>query len=189
MIIPKEELKKGDALLLIDVQKDFCPGGSLAIEDGDAVVPILNDWIEAAEEAGIPVYASRDWHPKGHVSFREKGGDWPPHCIQDTDGAAFHPGLNLPAHAVIVTKGVRFDQDQNSALDQTGFAEYLNREGIKRLWIGGLALDVCVLATVLDARDAGIETLVILEGTKPVTPQGGKAAIEKMKQNRAAILS
>lgn len=187
MIIPKEELKKGDALLLIDVQKDFCPGGALAIEEGDAVVPILNDWIEAAEEAGIPVYAFPGLASQGacQCQLQGEGRGLAPHCIQDTDGAAFHPGLNLPAHAVIVTKGVRFDQDQNSALDQTGFAEYLNREGIKRLWIGGLALDVCVLAT----RDAGIETLVILEGTKPVTPQGGRSAIEKMKQNRAAILS
>lgn len=122
-----DEMKSGHALLVIDVQKDFCPGGALPIENGDEVVPVLNRWIADAVDRAVPVYASRDWHPVGHVSFSERGGTWPPHCIQDSDGARFHPDLQLPASVVKVTKGVRLDQDQNSAFDQTGLAVQLRR--------------------------------------------------------------
>lgn len=176
----KKALRSGDALIVVDVQNDFCPGGRLAIENGDAVIPVLNDWIAAAREMGIPVFASRDWHPVGHVSFEEQGGNWPPHCLQDTEGAAFHPDLRLPEDAIIVTKGVRFDQDQNSAFDQTGLADYLNRQGIRRLWIGGLAQDVCVAATALDARSAGFETHVIVDATRPVSAEDGRRALQRM---------
>ncbi len=183
-----ERLKAGDALILVDIQNDFCPGGALPIPDGDAVVPVLNDWIRAAQSAGIPIYASRDFHPKGHLSFADQGGDWPPHCIQDTDGAAFHPDLALPPEAVIVTKGVRFDQDQNSAFDQTGLADQLRRDGVRRVWVGGLAQDVCVLATVLDARAAGFETMVIRDGMRPVTGDGGRDAIARMESAGAEVV-
>ncbi|MGM0507227.1 MAG: isochorismatase family protein, partial [Bacteroidota bacterium] len=131
------DIHSTDALLLVDVQNDFCPGGALPIPDGDAVVPVLNQWIQKAKKENIPVYASRDWHPRNHLSFKKRGGDWPPHCIQDENGAAFHADLNLPEDAIIVTKGVRFDQDQYSALDQTGLADELRRRGIQRLFIGG----------------------------------------------------
>jgi nicotinamidase/pyrazinamidase len=110
---PSDEFKLGDGLLLVVVQVDFCPDGALPVVGSDEIVPILNRWIAAARHRGIPVYASRDWHPVRHVSFEEEGGRWPPHCIQDTEGAAFHPGLRLPLDAIKVTKGVRFDQDQN----------------------------------------------------------------------------
>lgn len=88
--------EKGDGLLLVDVQKDFCPGGALPVEGGDEIVPVLNRFVAAALVLETPVYASRDWHPVRHISFKEEGGDWPPHCLQDTDGARFHPDLNLP---------------------------------------------------------------------------------------------
>ena len=188
MGISIDSLQKGDGLLLVDVQNDFCPGGALPIEQGDQIVPILNRWIEAAQERGLPVYASRDWHPLQHMSFQGQGGKWPPHCIQDTDGAKFHPDLNLPDNAVKITKGVRFDQDQNSAFDQTGLAEQLRHNGVARLWFGGLAQDVCVLASVLDARKLGFEVNVILEATRPVTPEGGEDAIRKMKEAGAKIV-
>lgn len=175
------QLQKDDALIIVDVQNDFCPGGALPIAHGDDVVAVLNHWIEAATAKPIPVFASRDWHPAGHLSFVEQGGQWPPHCIQDSDGARFHPDLKLPDAAVIVTKGVRFDQDQNSAFDQTGLATELQRRGIKHLWVGGLAEDVCVLATVLDARKAGFDVTLIANATRPVTPEGGKSAREQMQ--------
>jgi len=175
------ELKPGDALIVVDVQNDFCPGGALPIEDGDAVVPVLNRWIASAVAGGVPVYASRDWHPLGHLSFSERGGPWPPHCVQDSEGARFHPDLALPDSVVKVTKGVRFDQDQNSAFDQTGLAVQLRREGIQRLWIGGLAEDVCVLATALDARKEGFDVVVIENATRPVTIQGGEKARRIMR--------
>ena len=131
---PKDSLQEGDALLLVDIQKDFCPGGALPIEEGDKIVPFVNGWIEAAREKGYPVYASRDWHPAHHMSFEEQGGKWPPHCIQDSDGAKFHPDLILPDTVEKITKGVRFDQDQNSVFDQTGLSVQLRRDGVGRLW-------------------------------------------------------
>jgi nicotinamidase/pyrazinamidase len=187
MVNPETELKTGDALIIVDVQNDFCPGGALPIDDGAAVVPVLNRWIAAAEAAGVPVYASRDWHPAGHVSFKESGGPWPPHCLQDSEGAAFHPDLKLPATVVKVTAGVRFDQDQYSAFDQTGLAALLKSNSVKRLWIGGLAQDVCVLATVLDACREGFETHVILDATRPITAEGGEDACKKMRKAGAIL--
>ncbi|MCH8122455.1 MAG: nicotinamidase [Bacteroidetes bacterium] len=179
----EEMLRRGDALMIVDVQKDFCPGGALPIEDGDKVVPILNRWIAAAVARGVPIYASRDWHPVGHVSFNERGGPWPPHCLQDSDGARFHSNLELPDSAVIVTKGVRFDQDQNSAFDQTGIVEQLRKDGIQRLLVGGLAEDVCVLATALDARREGFEVALIADATRPVSTQKGEKARKKMRDS------
>ena len=109
MTQPLGHLQEGDALLIVDVQNDLCPGGALPVEEGDAVIPVLNDWIDAARAAGVPVYASRDWHPLTHLSFRDYGGQWPIHCVQDSEGAEFHPGLDLGAEAIVVTKGTRFD--------------------------------------------------------------------------------
>ena len=185
---PFDLLQKGDGLLIVDVQNDFCPGGALQITDGDAVVPVLNQWTEAAARAGVPVYASRDWHPLRHLSFREAGGPWPPHCLQDSAGAAFHPVLRLPADVVKIAKGVRFDKDQNSAFDDTGLARRLNLDGIRRLWVGGLAADVCVLATVLDARKAGFNVTVIAAATRPITPMRGREANAAMRKAGALIL-
>jgi nicotinamidase/pyrazinamidase len=186
-MMPHDALQKGDALIVVDVQNDFCPGGKLPIEHGDEVIPILNDWIAAAAEKGVPVFASRDWHPIAHVSFKDQGGLWPPHCIQDTEGAAFHPDLRLPENAIIVTKGVRFDQDQNSAFDQTGLAAYMKNRGIERVWIGGLAEDVCVAATALDARAAGFKVCVLEDATRPVTEEQGREALKKMADAGAEI--
>ena len=185
---PLQEIRKGDGLLILDVQNDFCPGGKLAVENGHAVVPVLNKWIEKASKTGIPVYASRDFHPRHHVSFESEGGQWPPHCIQDTEGAEFHPDLNLPENTVIITKGVRFDKDQNSAFDETGLEVQLKKDGIKRLWVGGLAEDVCVQATVLDARDHGFDIIVIKDAVKPVSEEGEKEADRKMKKKSAEII-
>jgi nicotinamidase/pyrazinamidase len=181
------DLKKADALIIVDVQKDFCPGGALPITDGDTVVPVLNRWIAAAVDAGAPIYASRDWHPLGHISFTEAGGPWPPHCVQDSEGARFHPMLELPDSVVKVTKGTRFDHDQNSAFDQTGLADDLRKRRIKRLWVGGLAEDVCVLATVIDGLREGFEVFVIRDATRPVTSEGGERA-RRMMLNSGAHL-
>jgi nicotinamidase/pyrazinamidase len=179
---PLPTLQPVDALLVVDVQIDFCPGGALPIPRGDEVVPVLSRWIAEAAQAGVPVYASRDWHPRHHVSFTGSGGQWPPHCLQDSDGARFHPDLRLPASAVIVTKGVRFDRDQYSAFDETGLAIEMRARGVQRLWVGGLAQDVCVRATVLDARRHGFEVIVLTDGTRPVTPIGGREANEEMRR-------
>jgi nicotinamidase/pyrazinamidase len=186
---PRHAFQAGDALIVVDVQIDFCPGGALPIEHGDDVVPVLNRWMTAAADAAVPVFASRDWHPQHHLSFKERGGEWPVHCVQDSPGARFHPGLRLPDSAVVVTKGVRFDQDQYSAFDATGLATELRRLGVRRVWVGGLAQDVCVRATVLDARREGFEAIVITDATHPVTNAGGEGANEEMRQAGAGFLA
>ena len=176
------DIRASDALLLVDVQVDFCPGGALPIPDGDRVVPVLNRWIAAAQAAGALILASRDWHPKFHVSYASEGGPWPEHCLQDTPGAAFHPGLQLPAETIVVSKGTRFDKDQYSAFDETGLGDFLNARGIGRLFVGGLALDVCVRATALGAREAGFEVVLIPDGSRAVTAEGGAEALEAMRK-------
>ena len=181
--------KPGDLLLVIDVQKDFCPGGALAVEKGDEIIPVLNKWIKEALDSSIPVYASRDWHPRNSISFEEYGGPWPPHCIQDSDGASFHPDLELPDSVIKVTKGVRFDKDQNSAFDETGLAVHLRKEGFRRLWIGGLAEDVCVLATSLDGRREKFDVLIIKDATRPVTQREGEKARKKMLEAGIQIIT
>ena len=182
-----DTLGPGDGLLVVDVQRDFCPGGALPIERGDAVVPVLNRWLRVASERGLPVYASRDWHPRGHPSFRGQGGDWPPHCIQGSPGAAFHPDLELPEGAVLVTKGTRFDKDQLSAFDDTGLRGRLGRDGVRRLFVGGLARDVCVRATVLDALRAGLAVHVLVDGTRAVSEEDGHEALDEMARAGAKL--
>jgi nicotinamidase/pyrazinamidase len=188
MEIGAVKFESSDLLLVVDVQNDFCPGGALPIDGGDEVVAVLNDWIRAARDAGIGLYFSRDWHPKNHISFEESGGPWPPHCVQDTRGAQFHPDLVVPGDAVIVTKGTRFDQDQNSAFDQTGLGEWLHKQNIKRIFVGGLAQDVCVQATVLDGQREGFEMHLLQAATRPVTADGGWESLEKMRQAGAIVV-
>lgn len=183
----RKPLKAGDAVLIVDVQNDFCPGGALAVPEGDQVVPVLNEWAAAAHDANLPVIASRDWHTVDHVSFEKQGGPWPEHCIQDTRGAAFHPDLRLPSGTVIVSKGTGFDRDAYSAFDGTGLAGWLRSRGVKRLWVGGLAEDVCVYHTVRDACREGFRTHLIRKGTRPVFPDKEQQVLREL-QNAGAIL-
>ena len=184
------KLTSGDALLVVDVQNDFCPGGALAVADGDAVVPVLNDWIAAARESGARVFASRDWHPVDHLSFAERGGLWPAHCVQDTPGAAFHVDLELPEDAVVVSKADEADHEAYSAFDSGELGDQLRAAGIRRLWVGGLATDYCVKASVLDATQiAGLEVHVIIDAIRAVdvTPGDGEAALDAMRDAGAIL--
>jgi nicotinamidase/pyrazinamidase len=165
----------------VDVQRDFCAGGALAVPDGDAVVPVLNDWIAQARRGGAQVVFSRDWHPPDHCSFRSQGGPWPPHCIQGTEGAAFHPKLQVPQDAWIVSKGMDRDREQYSALDCTDLAQRLKGLGVRRLWVGGLALDYCVRASALDAAGAGFEVHLLTSATRPVDPQRASQVLAQME--------
>ncbi|MBB3189504.1 nicotinamidase [Halomonas cerina] len=159
-----------DALLVVDMQNDFCEGGALAVEGGGGLVPGINAEIDAARQAGALIIASRDWHPIDHISFEHRGGPWPVHCVQDTEGAAFHPDLALDDTTIRVSKATAFDADAYSAFDGTGLAGYLKEKGIERVVICGLALDVCVRATVLAARDAGFATLLLGQLSAAVEP-------------------
>ena len=177
-------LRPSDALLIVDVQQDFCPGGALAVPDGDAVVPVLNRWIDAAQAAGAAVFASRDWHPPDHMSFQDQGGPWPSHCVAETPGASFHPHLALPDSATVVDKGTDAEHEAYSAFEGTDLAAQLRAAGVERLWVGGLALDYCVRASVLDARRiACLPVHVILNATRAVDvqPGDGSRALDDMR--------
>ena len=184
------KLTPSDALLLVDVQNDFCPGGALAVADGDEVVPVLNEWIAAAGQGSALVFASRDWHPTDHLSFAEQGGIWPPHCVQDTPGAAFHPDLELPDDAAVVSKADQADREAYSAFDSGELGEKLGAAGIRRLWVGGLATDYCVMASVLDAVGlTGLEVHVITDAIRAVdvAPGDGEAALKAMREAGAIL--
>jgi len=181
------ELTPTDALLIVDMQKDFCPGGALPVQLGSEVIETLNEWISAAEESGCLIVYSRDWHPPDHVSFASRGGKWPEHCVQDSEGAEFHDNLKLPAQAVIVSKGEHLDADQYSAFGTKELQPILEEHHISRLWVGGVALDVCVKATVLDAVSLGFEVHLITAGTAPVNEEDGRRALAEM-QSAGVIL-
>jgi len=180
-------LEPGDALVIVDVQRDFCPGGALPVTGGDQVIPALNAWLHAARLRGVPVVATRDWHPPRHPSFANEGGPFPVHCVEDTQGAQFHPDLVLPPGTLVLCKGVRLDRDQTSAFDDTGLAGWLRAQGVRRIFIGGLAQDICVRDTVLDARREGFEVHVLVDATRPISEAGGRAALAAM-QEAGAIL-
>ncbi len=183
------ELGAGDTLLVVDVQNDFCPGGALPVAEGDRVVPVLNRWIERAVRARIPVFASRDWHPRGHVSFAERGGPWPPHCVQGTAGAELHRDLALPPGAVLVSKGTSLDRDAYSAFEGTDLAERLRAAGVRRVFVGGLALDYCVRASALDALKHGLDVVLLVQATRPVevSPGDGERALAELRAAGARI--
>ena len=146
--------------------------------------PILNAWIEAAQDAGAAIFASRDWHPPNHVSFQAQGGPWPSHCVAATPGADFHTGLALPETAVVIDKGTHPEHEAYSAFEGTDLAGRLREAGAARLWVGGLALDYCVRASVLDARRiAGLDVHLILGATRAVDvqPGDGTRALEEMR--------
>lgn len=163
----------GDALLIVDVQNDFLPGGSLAVPRGDAVVPVLNRYLEVFAEQDLPVYATRDWHPPLHCSFRAQGGPWPPHCVAKTSGAAFAAALQLPPAAVIISKATTPEQDAYSGFQGTDLDSRLHATGIRRLYIGGLATDYCVLNTVRDALRLGYQVLLLGDAIRAVDVQPG----------------
>ena len=142
--------EKKKALLVVDVQNDFCPGGALAVAEGDQVVAPLNQHIKEFLKRGEPVFKSRDWHPRQTKHFAEHGGTWPVHCVQDTKGAEFHPDLVDDIHIRTISKGMG-DEDSYSAFDGTDLALQLQRLGVEEVWVGGLATDYCVKNTVLDA--------------------------------------
>lgn len=183
------------ALLIIDVQNDFCPGGALPVAHGDRVVEPLNRAIHHFSAAGLPVFASRDWHPAKTQHFQEHGGQWPVHCVRDTHGAAFHPGLQLPAQAVVLSKGLDPQADGYSAFEgQTEdgllLATLLTKAEVNHLCIGGLATDYCVQATVLDALARGLSVTVLADGVAGVNIQPGDAqrALEAMRKAGARIM-
>jgi nicotinamidase/pyrazinamidase len=172
-----------DALLVVDVQNDFVPGGALAVADGDAVVPVINRLLPQFTTRVL----TRDWHPVGHVSFSPTPTyadlSWPPHCVQNTPGAAFHPRLQAQLADRVVSKGDRPDREAYSGFQDSDLGPWLRERGIRRVFVAGLATDYCVKATALDAHQAGFETWLVLDGSRPVDvpPGSGDRAVADLR--------
>jgi nicotinamidase/pyrazinamidase len=184
------------ALLVVDVQNDFCTGGALAVAQSERVVEAMNRHLERAERDGLPVYASRDWHPRQTSHFADYGGEWPVHCVQGSTGADFHPDLRLPADVIIVTKGERDDAPGYSAFEGVTaegrpLLDDLHARGIRHLYVGGLATDYCVRASVLDARRAGFDVTVLEDAIAGVDLAAGDAdrALDEMRRQGARFAS
>ena len=183
-------LQTGDALIAVDVQNDFLPGGSLAVPEGDAVVPALNRYLAAFDAHALPVFATRDWHPTKHCSFKAQGGIWPPHCVAATRGAEFARDLALPPTAVIVSKAATAEADAYSGFAGTELAARLRAGLATRLFIGGLATDYCVLSTVKDALAEGFGVLLLADAIRAVDVNAGDGAraLAEMRQLGARLI-
>jgi nicotinamidase/pyrazinamidase len=177
------QLAAGDALLIADVQNDFITG-SLGVPGGTEVVPMLNRYLGAFVARSLPVFATRDWHPPDHCSFREQGGPWPVHCVAGTEGAAFVAGFALPADATIVSKATTRDREAYSAFAGTDLDAKLRARSVRRLFVCGLATDYCVLNTALDALSLGYRVFVLTDGIRAVNvaPDDGAKAVAAMRE-------
>jgi len=184
------ELQFGDALIIVDVQNDFLPSGALAVSEGNQVVSPLNRCIALFTSNELPIFATRDWHPANHCSFKSQGGPWPPHCVAGTKGAAFANRLNLPDGTTIVSKADTQDKDAYSSFQRTGLHDHLKSLGISRLFIGGLATDYCVLNTVMDALSLKYTVLLLADAIRAVNldPHDGEHAMTKMESAGADII-
>jgi len=176
-----------DALIIVDVQNDFCPGGALPVPKGDEVVDPINSMISLFSF----VVATQDWHPHNHISFREMGGPWPPHCVAGTWGAELHPRLKAEEISEFVKKGDKPDKEAYSGFDGTNLADILRSKGVERVFVCGLATDYCVKATVLDAIRNGFKTYVIVDAVRAVdvNPGDGERALEEMRMAGAILLN
>jgi len=174
-------LDRTTALVVVDVQNDFCPGGTLAVTDGDKVVPVLNEYIQKFRKAHAPIIFTRDWHPPDHSSFKEQGGPWPPHCVQNTQGAKFHADLNIPPEGEIISKADKKDEAY-SFFKGTDLSTKLHQRGITILLVGGLATDYCVKETVIDGRKYGFEVFHLDDASRGVNvhPDDSERAIAEM---------
>jgi nicotinamidase/pyrazinamidase len=177
------------SLIVVDVQRDFCPGGSLAIDHGDEIVPLLNGVIEAFDRTGLPIYFTRDWHPPNHCSFKSQGGKWPAHCVRGTYGAEFHRDLLIPGRAMVIDKGTEPDRDAYSGFDGTDLSDRLRKSGVTEVFLGGLATDYCVKETVLDALRDGMLVNLMLDCVRGVDLRKGDSqdAIGTMASHGARI--
>jgi len=175
-----------DALIVVDVQRDFCPGGALAVPRGDEVVPVINRLLVVTDWLTV---ATRDWHPADHCSFKAQGGIWPPHCVAGTDGAAFHSALDQARVHHVVSKAVTRDAEAYSGFQGTDLAALLAWRGIRRAFVCGLATDYCVKATALDARRAGLDVVAIEDAIRGVEVKPGDCvkAIDEMRASAIVL--
>jgi nicotinamidase/pyrazinamidase len=178
----KVELGEGDALLAIHIQNDFLPGGRLPVAEGDQVIPVMNNYIDRFIQRQLPVFATRDWHPKNHGSFIKQGGPWPEHCIAGSTGAEFARGLHLPASVHIFSTGTEVENDGYSGFENPDLNKQLEKLSVSRLFICGLATDYCVLNTVCDALSLNYQVLLLTDAVRAVNVHrlDGEQALNKM---------
>ena len=188
-------MEKKAALVVVDVQNDFCPGGSLAVAEGDRVALALNRYITRFAAAGLPIIATRDWHPAQTSHFKDFGGIWPVHCVQNTLGAEFHPLLQLGSGAIVVSKGTAANVDSYSGFDAvdahgTALATLLREHGIEQIFVGGLATDYCVKQTVLDGVTQGFAVVLLMDAVRGVdlAPGDSARALEEMRHAGARAI-
>ncbi len=184
-MIKRDDLRPGpgDALLAVDLQRDFMPGGALGVAHGDRVVAAINDYLALFSARKLPVLATRDWHPADHCSFLARGGPWPVHCVAGSPGAAFDEALRLPPETVLISKATMRDREAYSSFAGTDLQDRLQAAGVRRIFIGGLATDYCVVQTVMDARRLGMAAVVLSDAIAAVDaqPGDGERAIEQMR--------
>jgi nicotinamidase/pyrazinamidase len=183
-------LGSGDALVIIDMQNDFLPGGNLPVQRGDTIIPVINRYLALFHDHGRPVFATRDWHPPDHCSFKQQGGPWPPHCLATTSGAAFHPDIEFPMNTQVISKATTVEKDAYSGFTDTQLHTLLKQLGIRRLFIGGVATEYCVLNTVKDALHYQYTVFVLEDAIRAINqqPDDGLHALEEMARLGAATI-
>lgn len=187
---PSVSVGAGDALVVTDVQRDFLPGGTLAVAHGDEVIVPLNRYLAEWHARGLPIILTRDWHPPDHCSFQARGGPWPPHCVAGTNGAAFDPRLAAPASAIVLSKATERGREAYSAFEGTDLESRLRAAHVRRVFVGGLATEYCVLATVRDALACGFGAVVLADAIRAIDvhPGDGRRAEEEMVRLGATLV-
>jgi nicotinamidase/pyrazinamidase len=180
-------LTNKDVLIIADIQKDFLSGGTLPVPKADEIIPVLNEYANIFSKANAKIFASRDWHPSNHMSFTAQGGRWPPHCVQETEGANFHPDLKLPKKTETISKATDPAKEAYSVFEDTNLAETLKSKGVTRVFVGGLTTDYCVVNTVRDILKLGYEAVLLADATRGLNVEPGDVdrAIELMLKNGA----
>jgi nicotinamidase/pyrazinamidase len=179
-----------DALIVVDIQNDFIPGGALPVAEGDQVIPLLNQYQKKFLAAGAMIFITRDWHPPDHCSFKDQGGPWPSHCVRNTRGAEFHPALEMPEQAAIISKAEDPRYEAYSDFQDTGLATLLTKKGVSRVFVGGLAIEYCVKATVLDGLKLGFKVFLLKDAVRGVEVHSGdsRKALDEMEKAGAASM-
>ena len=185
-------MKVKKAILIVDLQNDFCPGGALGVKEGDQIIPTVNKYIELFLKHRLPVFVSRDWHPEDTSHFKSSGGPWPQHCVQNTKGAEFHPGFKVPVNAIILSKGTNPELDGYSVFEARDsqnkfFSQLLKEMGVEELYIAGIATDYCVKMTSLDAFKNGFKVNVLTDAIKGVDEQDSQHAIDEIVANNGKL--
>jgi len=176
-----------EALIIVDMQRDFMPGGALPVPDGDKIIPKVEEYIKKFKGKGALIVATRDWHPENHISFKEQGGPWPKHCVQNTDGAEFV--VKLPENTIIISKADKPDKEAYSGFEGTNLAEILKEKGIKKVYICGVATEYCVKATVLDALKHGFEVYILKDAIEGINPGDEEKALKELEERGAKIIT